>query len=286
MKRDRALLDEILFPGGKTRAFTASYDDGTVHDRRLLEILNRHGIRGTFNLSAGFFGLHSIIPGAHGPLDVSKLDTDEVPAIYAGHEIAGHGLYHASPVNIGLPAFMYETIEDKARLEQVTGHLVRGYAYPFGLYDRDTKRLLRMAGYHYARAVETTGGFDLPADFMEWKGTCHHNDPRLMDLAREFCSEEGFAPRRKLFYLWGHSYEFAGDDNWDRMEELCGYLQEHGSDIWFATNIEICDYVNAFRSLEYGAEATMVYNPTALTLWLRRGQTVHTIAPLSTVRLD
>lgn len=286
MKRDRALLDEILFPGGKTRAFTASYDDGTVHDRRLLEILNRHGIRGTFNLSAGFFGLHSIIPGAHGPLDVSKLDTDEVPAIYAGHEIAGHGLYHASPVNIGLPAFMYETIEDKARLEQVTGHVVRGYAYPFGLYDRDTKRLLRMAGYRYARAVETTGGFDLPTDFMEWKGTCHHNDPRLMDLAREFCSEEGFAPRRKLFYLWGHSYEFAGDDNWDRMEELCGYLQEHGSDIWFAANIEICDYVNAFRSLEYGAEATMVYNPTALTLWLRRGQTVHTIAPLSTVRLD
>lgn len=286
MKRDRALLDEILFPGAKAKAFTTSYDDGTIHDRRLLEIMNRHGIRGTFNLSAGFLGLHSVIPGEHGPLDVSKLDTDAVPALYAGHEIAGHGLYHASPVNIGLPAFMYETIEDKARLESLTHTLIRGYAYPFGLYDKDTKRLLRMAGYHYARVVETTGGFDLPVDFMEWKATCHHNDPRLMELAESFCSGAGFAPRCKLFYVWGHSYEFTGDDNWDRMENLCTYMQEHGSDVWFATNIEICDYITAFRSLEYGAEGSLVYNPSALTVWLRRGQTVHTIPPLSTALLD
>ena len=55
MKRERALFDEIIFPNGKSKAFTMSYDDGTIHDRRLVEIMNRYGIRGTFNLNAGFW---------------------------------------------------------------------------------------------------------------------------------------------------------------------------------------------------------------------------------------
>ena len=39
MKRERALFDEIIFPNGKSKAFTMSYDDGTIHDRRLVEIM-------------------------------------------------------------------------------------------------------------------------------------------------------------------------------------------------------------------------------------------------------
>ena len=41
------------FPGGKHKALTMSYDDGKLQDRRLVEIFNRYGIRGTFNLMAG-----------------------------------------------------------------------------------------------------------------------------------------------------------------------------------------------------------------------------------------
>jgi len=32
-----------LFPQGRSRALTMSYDDGVVEDRRLVEIFNRHG---------------------------------------------------------------------------------------------------------------------------------------------------------------------------------------------------------------------------------------------------
>ena len=46
-----------LFPGGKRKALTMSYDDGTVHDRRLVEIFNRHGIRGTFHLNSSWLHL-------------------------------------------------------------------------------------------------------------------------------------------------------------------------------------------------------------------------------------
>ena len=37
------------FPGGKAKALTMSYDDGKLEDIRLLEILNKYVIKGTFN---------------------------------------------------------------------------------------------------------------------------------------------------------------------------------------------------------------------------------------------
>lgn len=33
------------YPGGVMKALTLSYDDGVVHDRRLVEICNRYGLR-------------------------------------------------------------------------------------------------------------------------------------------------------------------------------------------------------------------------------------------------
>ena len=41
---------QTLFPEGKFKALTFSYDDGNVADRRLVEIFNRYGMKGTFNL--------------------------------------------------------------------------------------------------------------------------------------------------------------------------------------------------------------------------------------------
>ena len=282
--RKEGLFDDVVFPGGKTKAFTMSYDDGTIHDRRFVKILDQYGIRATFNLNSGFFGIER--KNLHEPLegiDVSVIDENEVNDLYKGHEVAGHGLMHASPVNVGAPRFMTETIEDRLKLEAVTGKMVRGYAYPFGMYNDDIKNILRLAGYRYARVVETTGTFLLPQDFLEWRGTCHHNDRKLMELAEDFCSDSGFALMKKLFYVWGHSYEFAGDNSWEMIETFCRYMKEHGEKVWFATNIEIADYVNAFRSLEYGAGGDMIYNPSGLTVSIMRDFKVYTIKPLETV---
>lgn len=286
MQRSQALFDEMMFPNGKTKAFTLSYDDGTIHDRRLIDIMNRYHIKGTFNLNSGFFGMERknqmvFFPG----LDISVINKDEINELYDGHEIAGHGLNHASPVNTGSAAYMYDTITDRANLEQITGKHVRGYAYPFGMYSNDVKEILRLAGYQYARVVTTTGNFDLPDDFLEWKGTCHHNDKKLMEYAEDFCADTGFSIMKKLFYVWGHSYEFEGENNWEVIENLCSYMQEHGEKIWFATNIEIFDYVTAYRRLEYNAEGSRIYNPSAIPVTIQRDGTSVTVQPLETVTL-
>ena len=287
-RRNSGFLDEIIFPGDLRKAFTLSYDDGTIHDRRFIALLNKYRIKGTFNLNSGFFGLErKPKEGMFSRLDISVIDESEVPSLYAGHEVAGHGLTHVSPRDVGLSHAMYETITDKANLERITGKLIRGYAYPFGFYNEDVKNILRMAGYHYARAVEITHDFGIPEDFLEWQGTCRNVDPELMDLAKEFCESTGFLSfSKKLFYVWGHSYEFEGDQSWDQMEAFLKYMDEHREGIWFATNIEICEYVEAFRKLEYSADGDMVYNPTAVTVSLNRMGNTYTVKSGETVKLD
>ena len=42
-----------MFPGGKTKAVTFSYDDGIVSDKKLVKILNEYGMKGTFNVNSG-----------------------------------------------------------------------------------------------------------------------------------------------------------------------------------------------------------------------------------------
>ena len=64
--------------------------------------------------------------------------------------------------------------------------------------------------------------------------------------------------------MWGHGYEFDDCDNWERMEKLLSFLSEHREKIWFATNGEILEYVQAYRRLEYSVDGSAICNPSAL----------------------
>lgn len=261
-------FDSLVFPGGKPKAFTLSYDDGVVQDRRLAELLRQYGLKCTFNLGSGLLG-HPDKGGFPGKpdLDLSKVSPEELETVYATHEIAGHGLYHSSLDKVGTPLAAYEIVEDKRRLEALTGKPLQMFAYPFGMYSPDVTHLLRLAGYQGARTIVSSHGFDLPEDFLQWNPTCHHNDPRLMELARQFVEGPPFFPM--LFYVWGHAYEFDDLNNWSVMEELAAYMARHKDKIWFATNGEILRYVTAYHRLEYSVDGSVIYNPSAVDVFLR-----------------
>ncbi len=141
------------------------------------------------------------------------------------------------------------------------------FAYPFGTWNDEVVAQLRTAGYEGARTVVSTGSFALPKDPLRWNPTCHHNDPRLMELARQFA--EGPAMGPQLFYVWGHAYEFDGQDNWNVIEELCAYVADHREGIWCCTNGELLRYMKAHKALEYSADGSMIANPSAADVWLR-----------------
>ena len=112
---------------------------------------------------------------------------------------------------------------------------------------------------------------DLPKNFLTWHPTCHHDDPKLFELLDNFLNhkEHWVFPFNKpmVFYLWGHSYEFKDNNNWDRIET---FSQKAGGnkDVWYATNIEIYNYVTAYDRLEFSVDESLVYNPTDQDIYL------------------
>ena len=247
-----------LYPEGKHKALTFSYDDGTKDDLRLAKLLSFNEMKGTFHLSAGWLGgTHPYGYGAH-------LTPFEVGTALAAHEVSCHTYSHPHPTKIPAEELTAEILEDRRVLEDICGYPIRGMSYPFGDYNVQVKAQLQMLGMRYARTTKDTERFALPADFMEWHPTCHHNNPRLFELLEKFKKSKSALA---LFYVWGHSYEFTKDNNWQRIEQFCTEAAGD-TDVWYATNIEIYDYVTALRALAFSADRTKVYNPTATDVWI------------------
>jgi hypothetical protein len=254
-----------LFPGGRAKALTLSYDDGVTDDRRLIEIFNRFGLRGTFHLNSGNLGRETAIA------------PEEVARVYQGHEVASHSITHPFLEQLPPAAVIQEIVEDRRRLEQVCGYPVRGMSYPYGTWSREVAALLPSLGIRYSRTVSQTGNFDLPQDFLAWNPTTRHKD-NLLETGQRFLDLPRQSPRLRLFYVWGHSYEFSRENNWELMERF-GEKMGGKSDIWYATNIEIVDYVQALRRVEFSADFGIALNPTAAEVWITAGKKPVRLAP-------
>ena len=254
----------ILFPGGRRLALTLSYDDGVSTDARLISLMKAHGLKGTFNLNAGCMtGLGSM----RGKEYVYRMKPEEVRAVYQGMEIAVHGYTHPFFEQLPLDTAVGEVIRDREALEALAGYPVRGMAYPFGTHNAQVEAMLRNVGIVYSRTTVSTESFSLPTDFLTWGATCHHNNPRLGELCDQFLENNNDRyGRAKLFYLWGHSYEFAVNDNWDVIERFCQTMGDR-EDVWYATNMEIYRYLTAQRQVETSVDGRMLYNPTATDVW-------------------
>lgn len=247
------------FPNGKSKALTMSYDDGKKQDERLLAIFNQYGIKGTFNLNYGLME------------QAERIDKEKIKELYQGHEIATHTLTHPTIARCPLTQVAQEILEDRKGLEFLCDYVVRGHAYPNGSYSQAIKELFSQLGIAYARVVSDKDDFELPVDLMEWKPTCHHNNVSLMEKAEWFA---GFQKKQylKLMYVWGHSYEFDNDNNWYLIEKFCEYMGGR-EDIWYATNLQIVDYMQVLNRLQFSAEGNAVYNPSAESAWININET-------------
>lgn len=248
------------YPGFRNKALTISYDDGLWSDVHLLEILNRYGIRGTFNLNSGCM------------TEERRIGKEKIPALYKGHEIATHGVKHLILARCPMTDVVKEILEDRQALEGLTGEIVCGHAYPNGSYSPEIKTLLPSLGIHYARTATDTGLYTHPQDFYEWNPTCHHNN-RLMYHAKEFLSFD-LPQFQYLFYVWGHSYEFDRDNNWYVIEEFCKMIGGR-EDIWYATNAEVCHYLMAVKQVHTSVDEKLLFNGSGQDIYLiRNGENI------------
>ncbi len=272
------------FPGFKTKALTLSYDDAVEQDIRLIEIMKKNGIKGTFNINSGLFApVGTVYPEGHIHRRMTK---EQAYDLYLKNdmEVAVHAYYHPRLEVLTPAEITAEVLNDRIDIEKTTGKITRGMAYPYGTTNQTVVDCLKASGILYARTVQSTNNFNIAEDWLRLPATCHHNNPNLMSLAERFVktvvSTEPF-----LFYLWGHSYEFETNNNWNVIEEFCEYMGNR-EEIWYATNIEIFEYLEAYKQLKTSADGTKVYNPTTTTLYFSASGKDYKVDPGETVTVE
>ena len=263
----------LRFPEGKPKAVTLSYDDGCRQDIRLSQIFNKYKMKCTFNLNSEWLGKNDT------DWHLTKEEIQE-HLIDTGHEIAVHGAEHRANGNLRPIDGIQDVINCRLGLEKDFNMIVRGMAYPDsgisqfhnGVTMSDIEAYLKALDIVYARTLgKKNDSFNLPENWYQWMPTAHHNSPDALELAEQFANykpTDVYLAKRipKLFYLWGHAFEFDEKNNWERIEEICQILGGK-DDIWYATNIEIYEYVEAYHSLVFSADSTKIYNPTLKTIW-------------------
>ncbi|WP_407945763.1 polysaccharide deacetylase family protein [Paenibacillus puerhi] len=108
----------LCYPQGKFKALTMSYDDGRNADKRLVDIFNRNGIKGTFHINSGLTG------------KLDRVEEGELGRTYEGHEASAHTLTHPSIARIPKELLVHEVMEDRKNLERIFGYTIRGMSYP------------------------------------------------------------------------------------------------------------------------------------------------------------
>ena len=67
-----------FYPGGKKKAFNITYDDGVLQDERFVALLNRYGIKGTFNLNSADFSAATSGNSTFGAATIGSLNMEHV----------------------------------------------------------------------------------------------------------------------------------------------------------------------------------------------------------------
>lgn len=274
----------MRFPGGKAKALTLSYDDGVDQDIRLIEIMKKNGLKGTFNINSGLYAPEGTVYPEEQTRG-RRMTKSQAQEVYknSGMEVAVHGLKHPYLEQLPTNLCMMDVMQDRMNLEEEYDVIVRGMAYPFGTYNDSVVETLKQCGIVYSRTTVSTEKFTIPTDWLRMPATCHHNNPNLMELAHKF-AEDSVKKAPTLFYLWGHSFEFDINDNWNVIEDFAEYIGGR-EDIWYATNIEIYDYIAAYKQMIFSMDGKKIYNPTNTAVYLNVDSETYQVNPGETITI-
>ena len=226
----------------KKKAITLSYDDGTTQDIQLIELLNKYGLKATFNLNSQRLGTNKILLREGKRVSHYKIHPNDVRYVYEGHEIAVHTLDHPLLPKLDDAEVIRQVEQDRLNLSELAGYEVIGMAYPSGGVnndDRVAKLIRENTGVKYARTITSVDSFDLQDNLYRFNPNVHDvfEGDRLMTLGRRFVEAKPDKPQ--ILYVWGHSYEMDfKEDNWAKLEEFFKLVAGR-DDVFYGTNREV-----------------------------------------------
>ena len=203
------------------KIFLISFDDGTVWDGRFVELLNKYGMKATFNLNSG---LEDFVWQYEDRFPVRRQILSETVEQYRGHEVASHTLHHHWLNSLTPPQLSREVGEDCENLKKIFGLTEIGFGVPFtACGDREVNIIKKYV--RYIRLSEFKDTFALPEDPYHIPIHALYNQPDIRQRIAAFAQND--LPV-SLFVMAGHSYELEVLNHWEYMEELLQYVASFG----------------------------------------------------------
>lgn len=267
---------ERCYPYGKAKAFNITYDDGILQDVRFVELLNKYGLKGTFNLNSQLMEQEYEWVHETGMV-VKRLSVDAALNLYDGHEIASHTLTHPYMSDKTEEQLLWEIGEDKRRLEEVFGREVAGFGLPFHFYNEKIADCVKRCGFEYGRMSEESRGYSPWEDPYYWRCGIFHLAPELDAFIDGFFrSSEELA----LCQIVGHSYDLDAEDLWGKMEKILRRVSED-RDVISLTHLEVVRYIRAMKLAQ--VHDNTIHNPSDVPLWFRIDGEVCCVEPGETI---
>jgi glycosyltransferase involved in cell wall biosynthesis/peptidoglycan/xylan/chitin deacetylase (PgdA/CDA1 family) len=212
---------------------TTSWDDGHRLDVRLGALLKKYHIPATFYVS----------PHDHEFAAEDRLTDEQVQMLGRDFEIGAHTMTHPRLTEVDDQTAAMEIGDSKRYLERLLGKPISTFCYPGGNYRAKHVKMVRDAGFAYARTVQRHSR-NLKGSLLEGGTTVnaynHYQD--LWKIAR-FAR---FNPLRTyryfqwdvlakamfdkiledggVFHLWGHSWEIDNHGDWEKLEDVLRYI--------------------------------------------------------------
>ncbi len=230
-----------MFNQGKMKAITFSFDDGVIQDIRMIELMNKYGLKGTFNLNSMLLFNKRLTNVRGKKICVYNVDRGDVKSVYEGHEVAVHTLTHPNLTECGTDEIIRQVEQDRLNLSELVGYEVVGMAYPCGGVNNDDRvaQIIKdNTGVKYSRTITTTQTFDLPENLYRFNPTAYYTQfDELYRLGERFLEMKPEKPQ--VFYIWGHTYDMdIENDYWVKVEEFFKFISNR-DDIFYGTNKEV-----------------------------------------------
>ena len=227
---------------GKKKAITFSYDDGVTQDIRLIELLDKYGLKGTFNINSGLLGREMNFVREGKEISHLRIGKGDIAHVYKDHEVAAHTLTHSNLTTLPEKEIIEQVERDRLALSDMVGYEVFMMAYPGGGVNND-ERVAKVIRDHtairFARTTTSTYSFAPQADLYRFDPTVfQHGDgiARVRGLAEKLFESDTETPQ--LLYIWSHSFELDIRDEWDELEELFSFISNR-DDVFYGTNSQV-----------------------------------------------